>query len=129
MAASPTKGIQGNDPNYWMAASLLKHVFANSNETTRGRSSSDFDNRLMREYYSVTLRMAFMEGGARSFMAAYNAWNGIPMTVNPVLKDVVGKEWGANWVISSDAGALGLAVTGHKYFNSKRLYRLLLRLE
>ena len=119
MATSLTKGIQGNDPNYWMAASLLKHVFANSNETTRGRSSSDFDNRLMREYYSVPLRMAFMEGGARSFMAAYNAWNGIPMTVNPVLKDVVGKEWGANWVISSDAGALGLAVTGHKYFNSK----------
>lgn len=118
MAAALTKGIQGDDPNYWMAASLLKHVFANSNETTRGRSSSNFDNRLMREYYSVPFRMAFTEGGARSYMAAYNAWNGIPMSFHPVLKDVVAKEWGANWVVSGDAGALGLAVTGHKYFKN-----------
>jgi beta-glucosidase len=119
MATALTKGIQGDDPNYWMAASLLKHVFANSNETLRGRSSSNFDNRLMREYYSVPFRMAFTEGGAKSYMAAYNAWNGVPMTFHPVLKDVVGKEWGADWVVSSDAGALGLAVTGHKYFKTK----------
>lgn len=119
MATALTKGIQGDDPNYWQAASLLKHVFANSNETTRGRSSSDFSNRLMREYYSVPFRMAFTEGGAKSYMASYNAWNGIPMTINPVLKEVVAKEWGASWVVSSDAGAIGLAVTGHKYFKTK----------
>ena len=39
MGTALTKGIQGDDPKYWMAASLLKHVFANSNETTRTRSS------------------------------------------------------------------------------------------
>lgn len=120
MAAAFAKGIQGDDPNYWMAASLLKHVFANSNETTRGRSSSNFDNRLMREYYSVPFRMAFTEGGAKSYMAAYNAWNGIPMTVNPVLKNVVAKEWGADWVISSDFGAVELVVNGHKYLKTDK---------
>jgi beta-glucosidase len=51
-------------------------------------------------------------------MAAYNAWNGIPMTVNPVLKDVVAKEWGANWVISSDAGAMGHVINYHKYLKT-----------
>ena len=112
MATALTKGIQGDDPKYWMAASLLKHVFANSNETTRTRSSSNFDNRLMREYYSVPFRMAFTEGGAKSYMAAYNAWNGIPMHVHPLLKDIVEKEWGANWIVSSDANAIGGAVTG-----------------
>jgi hypothetical protein len=25
------------------------------------------------------------------------------MTVNPVLKDIVAKEWSANWIVSSDA--------------------------
>jgi len=116
MATALTKGIQGDDPTYWRAASLLKHVFANSNETTRTRSSSNFNNRLMREYYSVPFRMAFTEGGAKSYMAAYNAWNGIPMTFHPVLRDVLAKEWNADWIVSSDANALAGAVTGHKYF-------------
>jgi beta-glucosidase len=115
MAVALVQGIQGDDPKYWQAASLLKHLFANSNETTRGFSSSDFDERLMREYYSVPFRMAFLEGGAKSFMAAYNAWNGIPMVVNPVLRDVVAKEWGAGWVISPDAGAMAHVVNLHKY--------------
>lgn len=118
MVVNLIKGMQGEDPNYWQAASLLKHVFANSNETTRTRSSSDFDERLMREYYSVPFRMGFTQGGARSFMASYNAWNGIPMTVNPVLKTVAGNEWGANWIISSDAGAIEGVVSGHKYLKT-----------
>ena len=46
MATAFAKGIQGDDPDFWMAASLLKHFMANSNETTRARSSSDFDERL-----------------------------------------------------------------------------------
>ncbi|HEY4323678.1 MAG TPA: glycoside hydrolase family 3 C-terminal domain-containing protein [Mucilaginibacter sp.] len=118
MAVNLIKGMQGDDPTYWQAASLMKHVFANSNETTRTRSSSDFDDRLMREYYSVPFRMGFTQGGAKSFMASYNAWNGIPMTVNPVLKKVVGNEWGANWIISSDAGAIEGVVNGHKYLKT-----------
>ena len=118
MVVAFIKGIQGDDPKYWQAASLLKHFFANSNETTRAGSSSNFDERLMREYYSVPFRMGFVEGGAKSFMAAYNAWNGIPMMVNPVLRDVVGKEWGANWYVLSDAGAAGHVVNFHKYLKT-----------
>jgi beta-glucosidase len=113
------KGIQGEDPKYWQAASLLKHFFANSNETTRGRSSSDFDQRLMREYYSVPFRMGFVDGGAKSYMASYNAWNGVPMSVNAVLRNVAEKEWGAGWVVSSDAGALELVASGHHYLQRK----------
>jgi beta-glucosidase len=118
MVTAYIQGLQGNDPTYWQSASLLKHVFANSNETTRGRSSSDFDDRLMREYYSKPFMMGFTLGGAHSYMAAYNAWNGVPMTVNPVLKEVVGKEWGADWIVSSDAMAVGAVVTGHRYLET-----------
>jgi beta-glucosidase len=120
MAVALTKGIQGDDPKYWQAAALLKHVFANSNETTRARSSSNFDIRLMREYYSVPFRMAFSDGGATSYMAAYNAWNGIPMTIHPVLKEVVATEWGANGIVSSDAGAMSHLITQHKYVKTNR---------
>src|ERR1700691_66485 len=115
MVVSFIEGMQGDDPKYWQAAALLKHFFANSNETTRGRSSSDFDERLMREYYSVPFRMGFVEGGARSYMASYNAWNGVPMAVNPFLRDVVAKEWGANWIVTPDAGALNHVMDLHKY--------------
>jgi beta-glucosidase len=118
MATAFAKGIQGDDPKYWQASALLKHFFANSNETTRGGSSSNFDIRLMREYYSVPFRMVFLDAGAKSYMASYNAWNGIPMTVNPVLNDVVAKEWGADWIISSDSGALSHVVRLHKYLNT-----------
>ena len=118
MVVSFIEGMQGDDPKYWQAAALLKHFFANSNETTRGSSSSDFDERLMREYYSVPFRMGFVEGGARSYMTSYNAWNGVPMDMNPVLKDVVAKEWGADWIVTPDAGALDHVVDLHHYMKT-----------
>ena len=77
MAVAFIKGLQGDNPRYWQTASLLKHFFANSNEDGRDGSSSDFDEQLFREYYSVPFRMGFEEGGARCFMASYNAWNRI----------------------------------------------------
>ena len=43
LAAAFIKGMQGDDPKYWQAASLLKHFLANSNEKGRSGSSSDFD--------------------------------------------------------------------------------------
>lgn len=118
MATAFARGMQGDDPKRWQVAALLKHLFANSNETTRGSSSSDFDERLMREYYSVPFRMAFVDGGARSYMAAYNAWNDVPMVVNPVLREVVRDEWKAGWIVMPDAGAMEHVVNLHKFFKT-----------
>ncbi|MEO8735266.1 MAG: glycoside hydrolase family 3 N-terminal domain-containing protein [Edaphobacter sp.] len=69
MVVSFIKGLQGNDPKYWQAAALLKHFLANSNENFRTSSSSNFDERLFWEYYSVPFRMGFLEGGAKAVMA------------------------------------------------------------
>ncbi len=114
MAAAFIRGIQGDHPRYWQAASLLKHLLANSNEANRYGSSSDFDVRLLREYYSVPFRMGFVEGGARCYMASYNAWNGVPLTVHPILRDLTVKEWGVDGIICTDAGSLGNLVRQHK---------------
>jgi len=118
MAAAFAKGLQGDDPKYWLSASLMKHFLANSNENGRGGSSSNFDERLMREYYSVPFRMGIVDGGARAYMAAYNAWNGTPMTVQPVLKSMTMKEWGLDGIICTDAGALTNMVTQHKRYKT-----------
>jgi beta-glucosidase len=113
------QGLQGPDPKHWQAASLMKHFLANENEDGRSYTSSDFDERLFREYYSVPFRMGFEQGGSRAVMAAYNSWNGTPMLIHPVLKSVMIKEWGNNGLICSDGGALGLLITDHKSFADK----------
>jgi len=116
MATSFTRGLQGKDPHYWASASLLKHFLANSNEDGRGGSSSNFDERLFYEYYSVPFRMAIEEGHANAMMTAYNAWDGIPMEVNPVLRSVVMKKWGFDGILCTDGGALTNLVQSHHAF-------------
>jgi beta-glucosidase len=113
------QGLQGPDPKHWQAASLMKHFLANENENGRSYSSSDFGERLFREYYSVPFRMGFEEGGSGAVMAAYNSWNGVPMMIHPVLKDVMIKEWHNDGLICTDGGALGLLITAHKSFPDK----------
>jgi beta-glucosidase len=110
------KGLQGDNPRYWQTAALMKHFLANSNENDRSKSSSNFDERLLREYYSVPFRMGVVEGGSRAYMAAYNAYNGIPCTVHPILKDITVKEWGLDGIICTDAGAYRNMVTKHRYY-------------
>jgi beta-glucosidase len=123
MVVSFIKGMQGgleeNNTKYWQAAALLKHFLANSNENFRDSSSSDFDERLFWEYYSVPFRMGFLEGGAKGVMASYNAWNGTTMAVNPILKSIVRDKWSVD-VISSDGGAVKLLVKPRGLFPDQK---------
>jgi beta-glucosidase len=112
------KGLQGSDPVYWKTASLMKHFLANSNENNRTYNSSDFDDRLFREYYSYAFYKGVVEGGSQCFMAAYNKYNGIPCTVNPVLRNVTMKDWGLRGIICTDGGAYRQLITTHAYYPS-----------
>jgi beta-glucosidase len=116
MTAAYVRGLQGDDPRYWKTASLMKHFLANSNENNRYINSSDFDDRLFREYYGYAFWKGITEGGSRAYMAAYNKYNGIPCTVHPVLKEVTVKEWGQDGIICTDGGAFAHLVNSHKYF-------------
>ncbi|MCR4844082.1 MAG: glycoside hydrolase family 3 C-terminal domain-containing protein [Bacteroidales bacterium] len=105
LVAAEVKGIQGDNPRYWRGAALMKHFLANSNEDSRYRTDSRFDEKLFREYYSY----GFWKGakaGAMSLMTAYNAYNGIPCIANPFIKDILIDEWGMKGTIVDDAGAL-----------------------
>lgn len=119
LTAAFVRGLQGDHPKYWQTAALLKHFLANSNEDTRGHSSSDFDERDFREYYALPFQMGFASGAA-CFMTAYNAYNGIPCTVHPVVKEIAVKEWGVDGIICTDGGALGLLVSEHNYYPNNK---------
>src|ERR1700733_11451828 len=119
MAVAFIKGLQGDDPKYWQAAALLKHFLANENENRRDSSTSDFDERLFWEYYSVPFRMGFLDGGAKAVMASYNAWNGTTMAVNPILKSILRDKWGVE-ILSSDGGAVKLLVDPRHLFPDQK---------
>ena len=111
LTIASVRGLQGNHPRYWKTASLMKHFLANSNEDGRDSTSSDFDTRLFHEYYAYPFYKGITEGGSRAFMAAYNSWNGIPMSIHPCLKEITRKQWGNNGIICTDGGALKLLKT------------------
>ncbi len=115
MATAFVRGLQGDNPKYWQSAALLKHFLANENEDDRNTSSSNFDERLFWEYYSVPFRMAFLDGGAKAVMASYNAWNGTTMDINPILRSIVMQKWGVD-ILSSDGGAVSLMVNQRHLF-------------
>jgi len=118
LVAGMVRGLQGDDKRYWQCASLMKHFLANSNEDTRDHSSSNFDERQLREYYSASFRMG-VEAGSRAFMAAYNAVNGVPCAINTaILRDMAVDDWGQNGIICTDGGAYRLLMTAHKVTDS-----------
>jgi beta-glucosidase len=106
MAVGFIQGLQGDNTKYLLTASTMKHFLANSNEDGRTSSSSDFDERTLREYYLVPFQVGIMQGNAQSFMASYNAVNRIPDTVSPFIRDIVEKEWKFDGMVSTDAGSL-----------------------
>ncbi len=118
LVSAYVKGLQGDDPVYWKTASLMKHFLANSNENNRSVNSSDFDERLFREYYSYAFYKGVVDGGSQCFMTAYNKYNGIPCTVHPVLRNVTMKDWGLRGIICTDGGAYRQLLNTHAYYPS-----------
>ncbi len=118
MVTSFVRGLQGDHPVYWKTASLMKHFLANSNENNRTYNSSDFDDRLFREYYSYAFWKGVTEGGSQCYMAAYNKYNGIPCTVHPVIRNVTMNDWGLRGIVCTDGGAFGQLVSTHAFYSS-----------
>ena len=106
LSVAMIRGLQGDNPKYLLTAATMKHFLANSNEDGRTSSSSDFDERNLREYYLEPFRRGIEEANAQSFMASYNAVNGIPDTVSPFIRNIVEKEWKFDGMVSTDAGSL-----------------------
>ncbi len=109
-------GLHGDDPTYLLAASTLKHWLGNNNETMRNTSSSDFDERNLREYYAVPFEHAIRVSKGQGIMEAYNKVNGEPSATSSLLKSLVMGEWGFDGVFSTDAWVPNTLVSDQKAY-------------
>ncbi len=116
IAVAYIKGMQGDDPKYYKTIATAKHFAANNYERGRHSTSSDMDERNLREYYLPAFETAVKEGNVRSVMSAYNALNGIPCGANhELLIDILRHEWGFNGFVTSDCGAVEDVYNKHHY--------------
>ncbi|MDE6648555.1 MAG: glycoside hydrolase family 3 C-terminal domain-containing protein [Muribaculaceae bacterium] len=110
------KGMQGDDDKYYKTIATAKHFAANNYERGRHNSSSNVDDRNLREYYLPAFEMAVKEANVRSIMSAYNAVNGIPCGANhELLIDILRGEWGFDGFVTSDCGAVEDVYNKHHY--------------
>jgi beta-glucosidase len=112
-------GMQGSDPVYLKTVSTPKHFIANNTEYNRHSSSSNVDERNLREYYMPHFRACVVEGKAQSVMGAYNALNGVPCCANTwLLTEVLRDEWGFNGYVVSDCDAISDIYASHHYVST-----------
>ena len=82
-------------------AATVKHFVANDSETDRFSVNALVDERVLRELYLVPFER-IVAAGAWAVMAAYNRVNGSTMTENPLVREVLKREWAFDGVIMSD---------------------------
>src|ERR1700677_4653028 len=114
-------------------SSTVKHYMGNNTEEDRHNTSSDIDERTMREIYLPVFEAAVKEAHVGAIMDSYNLTNGQHMTQNgPLNNDLVKKEWGFSGIIMSDwdatydavaaaNGGLDLEMPSGKFMNRQSL--------
>ena len=108
MATALIKGIQSKN-----VGTSIKHFALNNQEHRRMSSSSDCDERTIREIYFPAFEMAVKEAQPWTVMCSYNRINGTYASENPwLLTDVLRKEWGFEGYVMSDWGAVSDRVAG-----------------
>lgn len=118
MAGAYIQGMQGDDPVYLKTAMTPKHFFANNNERDRDKFSADIDPRNMYEYYLEVFRRVIEKYRAQCIMTAYNAVNGIPCIINPIVREVIKEKFGLEGCVVTDAADFSQTVTSHKTFEN-----------
>ena len=104
MAASITMGVQSHEGCYV----TLKHFAANNLETERNRSSSNLDEKTLREIYFKAFKIAVKKANPRSVMCSYNKINGIYTALDYNLQtNVLRNEWGFDGIVMTDWFATG----------------------
>jgi beta-glucosidase len=85
----------------------VKHFFANNQEYRRNDSSSEMDERTMREIYLTVFETVVKKAQPWTIMASYNKIDGVFASENKkYLGDMLRGEWGFEGAVISDWGAV-----------------------
>jgi beta-glucosidase len=96
--------IRGAQDQHLIAT--LKHFAGNQQETNRQTSSSNIDERTLRELYLLHFEIAVTESDVGSVMCAYNKVNDVFACENGhLLNDVLKDDWDFKGYVLSDFGA------------------------
>jgi beta-glucosidase len=117
MGVAYVRGLQGDDPKYYLAIATPKHYAVHSGpEPTRHFADVDVSKHDQVDTYEPAFRAAIVEGGAGSIMCAYNAINGEPACANQyLLQDQLRGQWGFTGYVVSDCDAVRDITAGHRY--------------
>ena len=108
LAAAYINGVQSKN-----VGTSIKHFACNSQEHRRMSSSSEVDERTLREIYFPAFEKAVKQAQPWTVMCSYNRINGTYSDVNKwMLTDVLRKEWGFEGFVVSDWGAVSDRPTG-----------------
>ena len=100
IAAAFVKGVQSQH-----VGTSIKHFAANNQEYRRMSSSSEVDERTLREIYFPAFETAVKNAQPYTFMCSYNQINGTFASENKwLLTDVLRGEWGFKGYVMSDWG-------------------------
>lgn len=84
-------------------SATVKHFLGNNSEFDRHGTSSDIDERTLREIYLPAFEAAVKEAHVGAIMNSYNLVNGVHMTQNAAMNvDLAKKEWGFDGILMSD---------------------------
>ena len=104
IASAVISGVQSHNGCY----ATIKHFAANNLETRRNKSSSNLDERTLREIYLKSFRIAVEEADVKSVMCSYNKINGVYTALSYDLEtDILRNEWGFDGIVMTDWFATG----------------------
>jgi beta-glucosidase len=110
-------GLQGrsNIIDNKHVAVTLKH-FAGHGQPEGGRNTApvNYSEREFRETHLYPFEIAVKKGHAKSVMASYNEWDGVPNHLNhKLLTDILRNEWGFKGYVMTDGGGLDMVYQVH----------------
>lgn len=97
LAGEYCKGVQEED-----VMTTPKHYVCNDQEDDRMGVNSIVTDRALREVYLMPFMLCIKAARPAAVMAAYNKVNGIHCAENPVLLDILRKEWKWEGLLMSD---------------------------